>query len=255
MRSSSQEQANEQAQGIRDIPTWARRYAQNRTLAVVVTLILFLGGFLAIHGVSYLLGRAYRAGDQPLSAVLLVLLGAVLILVVWFISRGGAATMRRITEGALYRSEGTARIGPSPAGAARPASSQACLEGLLFVFCVIAAVRMGLIGFLPGRDVHAASPLYVVPFIFYLWARLRWVWSPFMLLWPVLYGLHAILLVAGVPIHFGGRYEGLNMLVPMVGYGLVAAVAGHIYSRIALRRLRRLAASPDVPANTEGGVQ
>jgi len=35
------------------------------------------------------------------------------------------------------------------------------------------------------------------------------------------------------------------MLVPVVGYGVIAGVAAHIYSRYALRRLRTLATSPE----------
>ena len=87
--------------------------------------------------------------------------------------------------------------------------------------------------------------------LLYLSYRLRKVSSPFMLLWPVLYGLHAILLAAGAPIYFGGNLEILNMLVPTAGYGLLSAVAGHIYSRFALRNLRRLAAGPGEGAGAE----
>ena len=75
-----------------------------------------------------------------------------------------------------------------------------------------------------------------------------------MMLWPTLYAIHAILLVAGAPIYFGGKWEALNMFVPVVGYGVLAALAGHIYSRIALRRLRTLATSPETPDQSiEGG--
>ena len=59
-----------------------------------------------------------------------------------------------------------------------------------------------------------------------------------MLLWPGLYALHAILIVAGAPIVFTGAWEGLNMLLPVAGYGLLAGLAGHIYSRFALRKLK-----------------
>jgi len=33
--------------------------------------------------------------------------------------------------------------------------------------------------------------------------------------------------------------------VPVVGYGLIAALAGHLYSRYALRRLRAIARGPE----------
>lgn len=62
-----------------------------------------------------------------------------------------------------------------------------------------------------------------------------------MLLWPFLYGLHAILVVAGVPIQFSDAWSILNMLIPTVGYGMLASLASHSYNRLALRKLKRLA--------------
>jgi hypothetical protein len=121
------------------------------------------------------------------------------------------------------------------------------LVGFLFMFCIVAHVGLGVMGFTPIEYMQPISALYVVPFIVYLGTIMRraGVGSPFMFLWPLLYALHAILLVAGTPVRFGGKLEILNMLVPVAGYGLIAALAGHIYSRIALRRLRALAASAE----------
>jgi hypothetical protein len=59
-------------------------------------------------------------------------------------------------------------------------------------------------------------------------------------LWPVLYALHAVLLLSGAPILFEDKWEVLNMLLPVFGYGMLSFLAGHLYSRIALRRLRHL---------------
>ena len=112
---------------------------------------------------------------------------------------------------------------------------------------------LGLMGFLPIKLMQPISAVYVVPFMVYLSIKLRGVGSPFMLLWPLLYGLHAILLVAGAPIYFGGKLEALNVLIPMPGYGLIAALTGHIYSRFALKKLRRISASPEGQA--EAGEQ
>jgi hypothetical protein len=66
--------------------------------------------------------------------------------------------------------------------------------------------------------------------------------GPITLLWPVLYALHAILILAGVPIVFVGPWESLNMLIPIVGYGLVTSVLGHLYSRWALHSVRTIVA-------------
>ncbi len=59
-------------------------------------------------------------------------------------------------------------------------------------------------------------------------------------MWPALISIHAILILAGAPILFTGRWVGLNMLIPIFGYGLLTGLLSHLYSRVALRRLKRL---------------
>lgn len=254
MTQDAENHSTEHEKDVREIPIWARRYAQNRTLAVVASLVIFLVSYAAIGGLSYLTAWAYVSGHRGLAAVLMLFLAAALVAVLWFSFVGGPSIMRGITD-RLYHAEGHASTGPSPDEVGRQVWTQLPLVGFLFMFCVIASVGLGLMGFIPIRYMQPVSALYVVPFIFYLGTRMRGVGSPFMFLWPALYGLHAILLAAGAPIHFGGSYEMLNMLVPVAGYGLVAALAGHIYSRIALRRLKALAASPPGGDVVEEGEQ
>jgi len=43
------------------------------------------------------------------------------------------------------------------------------------------------------------------------------------------------------------------MLIPVAGYGIVTALVGHLYSRFALHRLRKLAATG--PADTAGEAE
>jgi hypothetical protein len=85
------------------------------------------------------------------------------------------------------------------------------------------------------------SAIYCVPFLVGLWLLQRPLSSPIMLLWPALYVLHAVLIVAGVPIVFGGPWSQLNMLIPVAGYGMLVGLISHAYSRFALRKLRRAA--------------
>jgi hypothetical protein len=81
---------------------------------------------------------------------------------------------------------------------------------------------------------------YLVPFLLYIWARQGGMAAPFMLLWPGLLVIHAVLALAGVH-PFRGAPNAVNMLVPTFGYGAIAALASHVYSRVALRRIRSLA--------------
>jgi hypothetical protein len=93
------------------------------------------------------------------------------------------------------------------------------------------------------------SALLVVPFLVALWAGNRQALSPIGLLWAGLYALHAVLIVAGAPVVFTGRLEILNMGLPVLGYGVLTAVVGHLYNRYALARMRQVAASRE----PEGG--
>jgi len=247
VRADAEERRAEQDQQLQEIPKWARRYAQNRTLPVLVGLAIFVGGFLVFGGLSCLVAWAYVHGERLVAGTAMLVLCGFAVWWVWFSFFGGAGIIQRITE-RLYRTEGSVSLG---AREECPSPKIPPLAGFLFMFCVAASVGLGILGLLPQKYMQPISALYCVPFLVYLWAKQRPVGSPFMLLWPVLYGLHAILLVAGVPIRFGGKFDVLNVSVPVVGYGIVAALAAHIYSRIALRRLRTLMRSPETPESPE----
>jgi len=62
--------------------------------------------------------------------------------------------------------------------------------------------------------------------------------------------IHAVLALAGVR-PFSGEPNAATILVPTFGYGVIAAMASHVYSRVALRRLRSLAR--DLEADETGG--
>ncbi|MCK5595245.1 hypothetical protein KAI19_03615, partial [bacterium] len=56
----------------------------------------------------------------------------------------------------------------------------------------------------------------------------------------ILYAIHAILILAGVPIFFTGNLGILNMPVPLIGYAFLAYMIVHLYSRYALKKLKRI---------------
>ena len=242
------EQQPQQERDLRELPKWARRYAQNRTLPVLVLQVMYLVGAGVFGGLSYLGAWAYMHGERLLAASSVLVLSAFAAWWLWFGFSGAAKLVPRITA-RLYGREGTVTIGQTPEGAVQRLPS---LVWFLVLFCVFAHVGLSFWALIPMRLMQPTSALYAVPFLIYLGMRLRQVGSPLMFLWPALYALHAMLLLAGAPIYFGGRYQALNMLIPTVGYGILAALAGHIYSRVALRRLRALAATPET---TQEGVE
>jgi len=241
----------EEMESVREIPKWTRRYAESRTLSVVVGLVIFTAGFLAMGGLSCLAAWSGLQGSRPLVVVSLALVVGAVGGWTWFSFVGARRLIPAITA-YLYRGEGSV----SPAGDEAAAPTQKAWAVLL-ICCVAAHVVLGLLDLLPLEYMQPISAAYVVPAMVLMGLRLRERsgGSPFLLLWPALYAVHAGLVVAGAPVQFGGKLMGLNMLVPVAGYGLVVALAGHLYNRIALRRLRALAAVPSGSADetTEGG--
>ena len=140
--------------------------------------------------------------------------------------------------GRAYSMEGSVKL--APAGPGVPKWVQ-IVVGVAFGGCVAGSVLLGVLFNLPLRYMQPISAIYCVPFLLFLGYARRGEGSPFMLLWPGLYAVHAVLIVAGAPIVFTGPWQGLNMLIPVAGYGLLAGLAAHVYSRFALHRLRDVA--------------
>ena len=233
---------------LRQIPKWARRYAQNRALPVLVFFCFYLAFAGILGGLSLLTVWAAIRGRHALAAASGLLLCASFVALFWFAFLGGARLIERISRW-LYRTEGDVAANLRPEGVLRKRP----LALYLLLSCCFAEVALGVMGLIPIRYMQPISAIYAVPFMVYLGCKLWEVGSPFMFLWPLLYGLHAILLVAGAPIYFEDRLESLNMLIPTAGYGLLSALAAHVYSRFALRKLRRLAAGPGEGPGAEVG--
>ncbi len=234
MTSSPEPEQNELEESRR-IQRWVRRYAQNRSLPVAVSLIVISLLFLAISLSSLWGGIAYRNGNTVLFSVCLgVAIMAMAATIYLSIPGWGGGSLQELGE-RLYEAEGRATINPSRVS--RPWLI-ACL-GLGFGICVVTQVFLGVLGYLPtDKYMQPISALYMVPFL----VALNWLMWPatgnVQLLWPLLYALHAIAIVAGARIVFQGPWEVLNMLVPVVGYGLATSLIGHIYSRWALHSVR-----------------
>jgi hypothetical protein len=222
------------------IQRWVRRYAQNRSLPVAVNLIVFAMLSLAISLPSYWAGMAYREGNSTLLVICLAVLAAALVATVYLSVPGwGGQRLQQMTEG-LYAREGRASI--SVTSGKRPRLAAALAAG--FAICVIGSVILGLLGYLPtDKYMQPISALYVVPFLLALNFLMRPATGYIPLLWPLLYALHAVLIVAGAPIVFVGVWAQLNLLLPIVGYGLLVSIIGHVYSRWALYKVRLLAAA------------
>ena len=232
---------------VREIPKWAQCYAQNRTLSFVVCQLVFIAGAVVLGGLSYLTGLAYVREQRTLTAVGVLALAGGVAFWIWFSFFGAARFVGDMAKW-LYRREG--QVSPEqPLGLVHGGYSMWVV--FAFVFCALASMGLELLGYIPERLMQPVSAVYVVPLMLYLGWKLRNQSSPFMFLWPVLYAIHATLIAAGIPISRGLMFD---MFFPVVGYGFVAGLSGHIYSRIALRRLRSLTSSGPEPPHAGAGL-
>jgi hypothetical protein len=231
----------------RQIPKWAGRYAHNRKFPYgFVRMGLFLLSIAVIGGSARLAGTAVHEGYKTAALALIAISVASAILWIWLIATRRLVPVIHLLAGRLYGPEGTASVTTGPYRS--PLSKS--LVGVAFALCILFTVASGFFSLIPSRYLFPMTAAYAVPFLLYrFWARRRT--SPFMLLWPGLIALHAILALAGVR-PFNAQISESSFLTPIVVYGALAGLASHLYSRVALRKLRNLAQPPD-SENLRGG--
>lgn len=219
---------------VRDIPLWVRRYAQNRSVPMLLSLCVFAVLFAGISGFSYLAGSAYRARQYGQFAWLLAVdLIFVVADVYVSVPRFGGRWVAQFCE-RLGTQEGRVEL-----LSARPRRALRWI-GIVFVLCVLGSVIGGNSGLISPHLMQPVTALYVVPFLTVVVLLQRPRSSYLWLIWPALYTAHAISLLAGAPA-FTGHWDALNCLLPTFGYGLLTAIIAQIYSSYALSRLKRLA--------------
>jgi len=223
---------------LKRIPFWTRKYAQNRTIPVMIGMLINLALFAAIAIPSYFGGIACRAGNKPIFILCICILALATVALIYFcVPKWGGQFIKRLTS-RITGAGGNAELKSDKLPIAQHPLRH--LVGLLFGLCVISSVLLGFKGYIPLEYMQPVSAIYIVPFLVLLYLWQRPVVSPFMLLWPALYAIHAILILAGAPILFSGNLEFMNMILPVFGYGFISALLGYIYSRYALRKLKHI---------------
>ena len=241
---------------LKEIPKWTRKYAQNRTLTILVLMAMVaLFGMLVAFLVGFPLGLAvtgFWKGNMVRGcvgiAILVVVLAALVKFYIFMFAKFGGKNkglLDRIIDRRMYGKEGTASM-PQPKLSKKRRFLDIC-AGIGYMVCLIGSMELGMLGYIPVKYLLPFMAFFVVPFGVYQYFVLRPRLGPVLLIFPMLYAVHAILIVAGVPIFFTGIFAvPLNMLLPLI-YTLLTYVIGHLYSRYALKKLKGL-------THLEGGL-
>ena len=113
--------------------------------------------------------------------------------------------------------------------------------GVVFYICFFGSWHLSVEGYIAFKYMQPVSVIYIVPFLVHLYFITRPRIGPLILICPILYTIHAVLIVAGVPLFFTTEnFCIFNILLPLIGYTFLAYVIGHVYSRYALKKLKGL---------------
>ena len=235
----SQDQNTEK---LKEIQKWTRRYAENRTLPFLLGMLTNLFFFAAIGFPSYFGGKAYRSGNLLLLWICILSLMIVIpALIFCCIPKWGGKYYEKLI-GRLYRNEGQVTLANPKK--TKKEQTAGWIAGLLLGVCVMISIIMVVLCKIPIKYMQPVSAICFIPLLIAIG-----IWRPpsvnpvgfLVWLWPTLYVIHAILIVAGVPIVFDKPWIALNMLIPLAGYAILCALLGHIYSRYALKKLKTAA--------------
>ncbi len=227
----------EDLEKLKEIPKWTRKYAQNRTLPNLIYMVIYLCLFAGIAIPSYLRRTDYGGSTTQFickSVALISVIGFIVLCIPKLKSKL-IDRINRISR-QLYGREGD--VSMSLSETAKKKKWLGYLVAMLFGSCVIGSVFLGMKDFIKIKYMQPVSALYVVPFMVFLYFWQRPKIGPLALLWPTIYGIHAVLIVVGVPILFTGNLIPLNMILPVFGYGFLTHIIGYIYSRYALKKLK-----------------
>lgn len=245
-----QNEVRHDTEELKEISKWTRKYAQNRTLTVLVfmvVIVFFSMVFAAVFAFLLALAAAgFLKGNMVLGCVgTVVLVAGLAVTVKYYIvilkKYGGKnkGLIDQIVGQRIYGKEGAASM-PMPQ-LSKKMKRVDIVVGIVYLVLFLGSMEFAMLGYIPVKYILPLMAVFVVPFGVYMYFIQRPHLGPVLLLFPILYAFHAILILAGVPIFFTGNFATpLNMLLPVV-YTFLAYMIGHIYSRYALKKLKTAA--------------
>jgi hypothetical protein len=143
----------------------------------------------------------------------------------------------QLIEQRIYGKEGTASM-PLPKITKKMRGLDYLVGAILLIY-MLGVNSLCIMGYIAFKYQQPLMAVYFVPaFVFEYFILLRPKVGPLFLICPILYTIHAILILAGVPIFFTGYMRFWNMFIPLIGYAFLAYAIGHLYSRYALKKLK-----------------
>ena len=205
---------------LKQIPKWARRYTESRTIPMIVRLLVVLALAAAVFFGVY----CFLHGWVVLAAIMV---GLYVVGFIYFVITCDRYEARYFTKTGIPQSESVKQIRkymPLP----------------LIAFVIISVV-LEQRGVFPHHLSVPISAVYLCPLL--IFANWRWAHGSFIgYLWAGLYGAWAIGILIGVPLlTFQGLWAGREVLVAIIVTGLITGLVAHIYSRYALKKLKQVA--------------
>ena len=223
---------------LKEIPKWSRKYAQNRMLTNLAFFIIYVVLFLGISAPPYFYSMLFKNDNIIVKGICLIVSLSFLVFLLYIsVPKWGGLKLWRWIDQRIYH-EGNVSIQDSKL-MDKTNRNIGKVVPLLFGICIICSMIL-CDKYIPIEYMQPISAIYCVPFVIFLYIRQRPKYGPLMLLWPILYAIHAILIVAGVPIVFtkDSGLVSLNMFIPTFGYGLLTLIIIYLYSRYALKKLK-----------------
>lgn len=218
--SVEQNQMSQEMDRLKEIPKWARRYALNKTMSMVVMFMIFLLSFAVVSAGVH----CFLNGNPFLGWVMIG------VFVMVFIC---SFSVEKYCKTHCYEQDGMSK-------SERVEEIKKFLALPLVILAGFSIYAMKYFN-IPMRLSMPISATYVCPLLAYVnwrWAR----YDSFIgYLWAGLYGAWATAILLNVPLlTFAGRWEGQEMYITVSITGLIAALAAHLYNRYALRKLKKL---------------
>jgi hypothetical protein len=222
---TEQNQVPQNAEKLKEIPKWAKRYAESRT----APLIIFSMVSIVCFGMVSLSVYCFLKGKFVLAAIMVVLYVAGFL---YFVITCDRHEARYFSKTGIPQSESVKQI-------------RKFLPLPLMLFVVIDVI-MEQRGVFPHHLSVPISAVYVCPLL--IFANWRWARGSFIgYLWAALYGGWAIAILFKVPFltfSEGGvrlMNPGDEMYLAAPVTGVITGLVAYIYSRYALKKLKTAA--------------